>query len=64
MTMDKWEHVHRSSAWDNRDTGSYRISVYRLPVEGGWLYKVTEWTDEHRDVSVCFVPWTPKNSED
>jgi hypothetical protein len=59
-TKDKWEHVHRSSARGNEDAGSYHISLLRLPIEGGWLYKLTEWTDDHRDVSICFVPWERK----
>ena len=52
----RWEPVHRSTARDNNDAGDYRISVYRLPVTGGWLYNLTEWTDDHRHVTACFVP--------
>ena len=63
-----WEHVHHCSTV-GYDVTEVLISVWRLPVPGGWIYKVTEMADhhfpekdgegfygEHRSVSVCFVP--------
>jgi hypothetical protein len=56
MIKQAWERVHRTDAATGESASDYRISVWRLPIEGGWLYKLTEWTDDHRDVSICFVP--------
>jgi hypothetical protein len=36
----KWEPVCSSSALQDKNAGDYRISVWRLPIEGGWLYKL------------------------
>jgi hypothetical protein len=56
LSRSGWEHVHRSSTrgYDVTDVG---ISVWRLPVPGGWIYKVTELErlKDHRSVSICFV---------
>src|SRR5215831_9628705 len=41
-----WERVHHSdtSRWNATEV---EISVYRLPVPGGWIYKVTELDHWH-----------------
>ena len=51
----RWELVDRSSGWTA--FGDLQISTWRLKIDGGWLYKVTEWDEDgHYTLQVCFVP--------
>jgi hypothetical protein len=51
----RWEFVGRSSGWTA--FGKLCISTWRLKVDGGWLYKVTEWDEDgHFVIQVCFAP--------
>ena len=52
-----WERVHHSDT-AGYDATEVLILVWRLPVPGGWIYKATERekTEDHRSVSICFVP--------
>jgi hypothetical protein len=50
-----WEKVEHSSGF--AAGGDLHVSTWRLRVPGGWLYKVTEWDEDHpRRMGVCFVP--------
>jgi hypothetical protein len=54
---EQWKHRH--PAWEPVDASRVadaRIRTSRLPVPGGWIYKVTERDDECFGVGVCFVP--------
>jgi hypothetical protein len=54
----RWELVGRSSGWTA--FGNLNVSTWRLKIEGGWLYKVTEWDgDGHFTLQVCFVSTLP-----
>ena len=57
ISRSGWEHVHHCSTV-GYDVTEVLISVWRLSVPGGWIYKVTERekTEDHRSVSICFVP--------
>jgi hypothetical protein len=49
-----WERVDHSTAFTSQ--GDTRVTTWRLRVQNGWLYKVTEWDDEnHFVVQVCFA---------
>jgi hypothetical protein len=53
----KWEHVDYGIARTSQ--GHTTITVWRLAVPGGHLYKTTEWDESgHYTVQVCFVSET------
>jgi hypothetical protein len=71
LSQSGWEHVHHCNT-AGYDATDVRISVWRLSVPGGRIYKVTEldngyyhrfpendaknFFESHRSVSICFVP--------
>lgn|SRR5262249_17962901 len=68
FSQSGWERVHYADT-SEYDATDVKISVWRLPVPGGWIYKVTEldrghcrldgkrtFFENHRSVSICFVP--------
>jgi len=53
-----WQHVHTSTT-AHCDATELLISVWRLAIDQGWIYKTTEY-DRSRSkvhVSTCFVPY-------
>jgi hypothetical protein len=60
----KWSFVHHSSASVNEDCGDYNISVYKFPVEGGYLYRVTEMKDGACHINTTFVPSMNEDEKD
>jgi hypothetical protein len=62
LARTKWEQVDRSNGHAG-GAGDIQISTWRLPVPGGWLYKITEQNFGHLndepdryDIKVVFVP--------
>ena len=50
-----WDLVDKSSGWTA--FGDLQVSTWWLKIDGGWLYKVTEWDEDgHYTLQVCFVP--------
>jgi len=44
---DEWEYVTGEKFWE----------TWRLPVPGGWLYRVTGGEGQHANFAMCFVPF-------
>lgn len=59
----EWEIIEERAGGDAQYRTNWGGQTARLAIPGGYLYRVQEWTAEHDNMCICFVPAPPPTTK-